>query len=351
MTNIEKISLIIPLILTAASCGKFDFNRSANTDDQFHIENGNYLIPVWVRGNTASGTIIVFVQGGPVVNSLDFAKIDYAGWTNTLESDYAVAYYDQRGTGNHQGNFTSEDISMDAYLSDLHLVTEFLHKAYDARIVVMGHSFGGYLVYRYIHKYRDAVNAEQFISVNGPASNDRDTLRWEFRRQFLHNTAQNALIQNPGSADWAEVSEWLNNTPVISTDEEKSQWNSYVETLIYSDYEEKSVAFGDFVDVLFSSPYNAIPAYLNGAIDEEISEILFEDIYAFPMLELLSEIEQPILLLTGRFDDVCPPEEMTYIHEHIGIANSKLVILEDAGHESFNHQPAAFHAAIKDFIE
>ncbi len=34
-------------------------------EDYFWVEHNNARMPVWVRGNTASGTFIVFNHGGP----------------------------------------------------------------------------------------------------------------------------------------------------------------------------------------------------------------------------------------------------------------------------------------------
>lgn len=47
---------------------------------------------------------------------MDFATIDYPGWKNTLEKDYAIAYYEQRGTGNRQGNFSLGESVLDTYV-------------------------------------------------------------------------------------------------------------------------------------------------------------------------------------------------------------------------------------------
>ena len=94
------------LTMIVVSCSKQDFTGKPKAKDLFHVKNGDYLIPVAGKGNTASKKILLYIQGGPGINSLDFANIDYAGWGNTLEKEYALSYCYQTGTGNVQGNFT-----------------------------------------------------------------------------------------------------------------------------------------------------------------------------------------------------------------------------------------------------
>ena len=128
MRKLKSIFAIVCLALIFTSCQKEDFELSSNANDMFHVKNGDYLIPVLVRGNTASKKIILFIQGGPGSNTLDFAKVDYPGWKNTLENEYAIAYYDQRGTGNSQGNFTFGQSIYSTYTDDLHEVAFFFKK-------------------------------------------------------------------------------------------------------------------------------------------------------------------------------------------------------------------------------
>ena len=349
--KLKSVLAIVCLALIFSSCQKEDFEFSSNANDMFHVKNGDYLIPVLVRGNTASKKIILFIQGGPGSNTLDFAEIDYPGWKNTLEKEYAVAYYDQRGTGNRQGNFSLDQISMDTYIDDLHKVAAFLKKAYNAEIIMMGHSFGGQLMYRYMLTHQANGIPNKYISVDGTATNDKDPLRWEFRREFLNNTANLEIANGKNISEWNEVLIWLSTRPTIETNVDKNQWNDYVEQLVYEYYPEKSLSARNYLNVLFSSPYNPLPAYLNGKVLDEITAKLFDDVNTFNLTGKLSGINQDILLITGRYDDICPPEEMNYVFDQISSPSKQLEIIENAGHESFNHQLDAFTSIIINYIQ
>ncbi len=345
------------LILGSKACKKEKFEIGNNTESVFHISTDNYSTPVLVRGNTASKKIILYVQGGPGLNTLDFAFTDYPEWKNSLEQDYAVAYYDQRGTGNRQDNFEMDDISIQTYIEDLHTISQFLEKAYNAEVILMGHSFGGILIYRYIAHYAEHGIPDKYITLNAPATSDKDEIRWEFRRDYLLNTANAEINNGINVNEWKKVLVWLDEHPEIKKipgDDpwrDIKQWNQFVEDLILYKYPLKSASASDYLKVLFRSPYNPIPAYLNRSIIEQVQDRLFDDFYSYKMIERLDEVNQPILMITGRHDDICPPEEMEYVIDHISSQQKKLVVLENASHDSFLHQKDQFVNEIKNYIK
>lgn len=364
MKNIFKSSMaIVCLALMLSSCQKEDFELSSNANDMFHVKNGDYLIPVLVRGNTANRKIILFIQGGPAQNSLDFAKVDYPGWKNTLEKEYAVAYYDQRGTGNHQGNFSLGENVTTTYLEDLHKVAAFLEKAYNAEIIMLGHSYGGGLMYEYIIRYGDTGIPIKYISADGPASSDAelDTLRWDFRWDFLYNTANLEISRGTNVSEWNEVLDWLSVTPEIKIGGDDPykhmiQWNAYVEDLIVPKFPFKDPKVGEYMLVLFLSSYNPFPALLSFAAMQELEDRLFDEEYdsfktGNQLMNRLPAIDnQSILLITGRYDDVCPPEELTYIYDQITSPQKQIEIIDNASHQIFIDQPTEFFNTIKFFV-
>lgn len=365
MRTIPRALFFIALAsFTLLACKKEEaFELSSETDDFFHVRQDDYDIPVWVRGNTSSKKILLFVQGGPAANSLDFALVDYPGWKNTLEKEYAIAYYEQRGNGNAQGNFTfDENIIENTYLPDLHAVAKFLKTAYQSDIIMIGHSFGGGLVMRYMMHYRQDGIPGKYIVLNAPVTTDSDadeTLRWQWRREFLLNTA-NLQIQRGVDVDqWNEVLNWLALTPEIKKLEGDepyrlfNQWNSYVENLIYNHYPEKDLKLRDYLKI-FRSPYNPFPAYLGDDFknDQSLGSMILKDEENFQMITKLNLIDhQHVLFVTGRFDDICVPEEMTYVYSQIPSPNKQFEIVDYAGHEIHTHQPEKLNALIKNFVQ
>jgi pimeloyl-ACP methyl ester carboxylesterase len=338
------------LALSFTSCQDY-FEISPSANDFFHIKHENYYMPVLVRGNTASGNILLFVQGGPANNTMDFAHIDYPGFKNTLEKDFAIAYYEPRGMGNRQGNFNMAAISIDQYLEDLHQVAQVVQKKYNAKVHLLGHSFGGYLTYLYMIKYGNEGVISKYISANGLVTTDHDsTLRWQFRHAFLVNEANEELANGNDQSTWQEILTWCKEHPVLDTEEERKQWNVYVEENIYAHYEEELPEIKDYLKVAFFSSYNPLTANLNMSAADMVESNIIESEKAFVLVNNLSKITNPILIVTGRHDDVCPPEEVNYLLDHISSMEKKAVIIPDAGHHAFHHQPELFRQTIKDFV-
>lgn len=362
-TRIGQLYILLFILIVAASCskGKKDFTIGEHADNYFHVNNDDYAIPVWVRGNTSGKKIILYVQGGPAGNTMDFALIDYPGWKNTLEKDYAVAYYEQRGTGNRQGNFDLGESVLDTYVSDLHVVSTFLKNAYDAEIIMMGHSFGGALVLRYMVEHNSDGVPSKYISLNGPVTTDldSDTLRWKFRREFLYNTALLEISRGNNVSRWNEVLAWLDVTPVIKKlDGEKpyalmNQWNNYVEELIYPYYPEKELKLKDYMQI-FRAPYNPFPAYLRNDYDNGngLGSVILDDEENYLIVNKLNQIDhQSLLMVTGRFDDICVPEELEFAYSLVSSPLKQMEIVDYAGHEIYTHQPEKLNQLIKNFIQ
>lgn len=349
--RIAAIVLLSGVFFIPTSCNK-DFELSTSSNDFFHILYDGYYLPVMVRGNTSSHKILLFVQGGPALNTLDFARIDYPGWKNTLEKDYAIAYYEPRGMGNRQGTFDLNDISIDKYLEDIHQVATILKSKYNAEVDLLGHSYGGYLTYQYILKFGNEGIVNKYIVADGPATTDFDTtLRWSFRHEFLVNEANEAIAMGNDVAAWQEILTWCNDHPVLDTEEEFRQWNMYVEDYIYVNYPEKVPGIRDYLAVLFFSSYNPLTAILNGSVATTVEDNLVAGEQSSNLIGRISAVDKPILILTGRHDDVCPPEEADYIFNNISSTDKTKYIIPDAGHESYNDQPEEFRNVIVDFVK
>src|ERR1035438_2124819 len=104
-----RILFIIIIPFLVLSCKKETVHLSTNTDEIFWLSNAGADMPVWVRGNTASKVMILFLHGGPGDGSLVYAGFQ----TDQLWNQYSVAYWDQRDAGAAAGNNNYSNISLD----------------------------------------------------------------------------------------------------------------------------------------------------------------------------------------------------------------------------------------------
>ena len=144
---------------------------------------------------------------------------------------------------------------------------------------------------------------------------------------------------------WREAYDWIEEVDSINTAEYSKKWNSYVDSAFEPINRKTSV--GMVFKVLFSKPYNPFK-YMNNKDNELVSDLIWADQKNIDFFELLPKINQPVLVVTGRFDDVASPEETQKSKELL--KNSAINILPNAGHASFIDQPKLFNQAILKFV-
>lgn len=102
------------LVLLFCSCND-NVGLSSSAGDFHHVKIDIAYLPMLVRVNKQPNVILLFVQGGPSYPSIDFVMVEYPNWKQTIEKDFAIAYYDQRGFGNKQDNTDLSIIMMVQY--------------------------------------------------------------------------------------------------------------------------------------------------------------------------------------------------------------------------------------------
>ncbi|MBX2875964.1 MAG: alpha/beta hydrolase [Saprospiraceae bacterium] len=346
----KNISIIALLLFVFGSCTeKADISASAN--DFYHLEEADAFIPILVRGNTASKKILLYVQGGPGLNTMDFAEVDYPGWKEGLEKDVAIAYYDQRGTGNAQGSFSLESVTLNQYLTDIRKIIQLLRSQYpDAELYLLGHSFGGWLSYLYTIHFHEQPLIDGLVTANAPFTTDEDEIRWTFRHQFLAETAQVMIEGGTQTSYWEEVKAWTVANASIDTPEQRQQWNEFVIEGLSTFEADVHITTGAILRTVLSSSISVVPSLFNGLRLEEISNRLFEDMRSVQLIEGIDKIKVPCLLLTGQFDDIAPPQELEFYFPSINSLKKRLIILPDAGHDSYLNQAEMFRQEITDFV-
>lgn len=341
-----KRTALFVLVVSLVSCSKEDFEVAINANDYFHVETEGAKLPVWVKGNTASRKILLYVNGGPGLSTLDLFEVGLLDWSQSLERDFAVAYFDARGTGNAQGNFSVNEMSLAQSLRDLEAITTVLSDGYDAEIILLGHSYGGYQSLKYaISGVHSSVSS--IVSIAGPIVFEPD-LRWAYKADYLMGVAEEKIAANERVAFWTEVIEWLDAHVPIEGNEEKDQWQEYA----FEAFTETVPALtaGQAFRALFASSYNMFPAYFSSNA-EKVLFALIEDSEEDNLLGKLNEIQVPILFLNGRFDDIVPPGMVQDAFDTLQSSfDHEFILIEEAGHQPYFDQPEAFEQAVLDFV-
>ena len=110
-------------------------------------------LPVWVKGNTASKTIIVYLHGGPggggSFGSSEFLNSEFV---EAVTEKYAMVFFDQRGSGSSQGHYDKSLMTEAQFVEDLDKLVILLQNKYgsDINVFLYGVSWGGYLGTAYL---------------------------------------------------------------------------------------------------------------------------------------------------------------------------------------------------------
>ncbi len=341
------------LPLSILSCAE-DFVLEQSTDTFFHVSIDNTALPVWVRGNTSSKKIIVYINGGPGLTSIDLAKLSPTNWSDDIESEFAIAYYDQRGTGNAQGTIEESTITIEQYAKDLNAIIAVLKQKYEQpSIYLMSHSFGGCIALNHLLESDFQEDISGWISINGAFNFDFD-LQWEYRHTFLASIADDEISKGRNVAHWSAVKDWVLMTPIISTREQKNQWSEYINNpqINIIPEEEFSASLGQYLDLGFNSSYNPFPAYASSNLIK-VGRLLNKDVEGINYISKVSSISIPTLLIWGRYDDLIPPELGTDVFNNLGTIeeDKHFELFNNSSHEPYISDPKKFREEVLEFVE
>lgn len=336
------IFLILLAIINLSGTGLAQIQK-----EYLKLEINGAEIPVLIRGNIASGKLLLYVQGGPGENAIDFARSDYPLWKNSLEKKVAIAYYDQRGLNERVKNIDSSSITYARYGQDIYAIAETLKRAFDVSIYLLGHSAGGYMIYNCLSELDDPKRViTGAIVMNTPLTTDFSPERYrDYRPLYLKNLAREKMVKNEDSSYWYQAFRWMQITDSIHSPETSAQWNEYVEAAFTP--VSRHVGFFPAMSAILSRPYGLF-SYPYRKDNHLVSDLLWEDERRLKVHALLQNIDHPVLILTGRYDDIAPPEEI--ITTQSLIKNSEYAIIPDAGHESYLDNPDVVNAEILRFM-
>ena len=342
----KYIALVLALVVLCASC-------STDIDEKpqfFHVEVEGALLPVLVRGSQATEKIVLYVNGGPGGTGLDVAELDPGNWQDYLEPDVAIAYYDQRGTGNAQGRFTQESMTLNQYVDDIHAILHVLYERYPrARLYLMGHSFGAMLCYRYMNTYGDAHLVEKYIAASGVATRLKDEEHWEIRKAFVRSVANENITNGVDEEYWTNALNWIAEHEEMSEIEERAELFQHMQKVAIEEAAE--IEFKDVYNILLFSENNFFPYYLHLKKRQGAYNQLVDEERQWDIKSEIPELKFPLLLIGGAYDISVPPQELEWVYEQVASTEKELVILPDAGHDHYISQPELFANAVLTFLD
>jgi proline iminopeptidase len=232
-----------------------------------------------------------------------------------LEEFFTMVYVDTRGTGRSERPKAPEAYGWANLTADLEALRGHLEQA---PLWLMGHSYGGAQAIQYALQHPERVQG--LILVDTHAADDQ-----EYQVDMIERSY--ARQHEPW---YREAAQAWNTEP--RTDANLEQMLEAVLPFYFVDQEnrERNVA-------AFAAMSASIRAWQSGGQRSP-----------FSLVDRLPEIQAPTLIVVGAGDFICSPRQAQRLHW--GIPNSKLLLIEEAGHFPWMEQPEAFYGGVRHFL-
>ncbi len=335
-----KTAVILVVLFHILSCSKEEINLN-DLNETIYVRHRQADMPAYVHGDASEKTFLIYLHGGPGGMGLE-ARINTM--ITEVEKNNAVVYFDQRGSGNAQGNYSEEAVSIDAMEEDVLALVKVLRARYgdDAKFFLMGASWGGTLGPATLLKEQEAFLG--WIDVAG-AHSPKDL--YEEYQITLLKTANMQIALGNSVSHWEGVLELIQNVGSGYSDEDLSKLNGKAhesEIILAQDMviNEPQLLGKNGKERSFTERNN-----LRTLIILTVEKGLYRDV---SFTDRLSDITIPSLILWGKHDLVVPTKFAQEAFDQLGSTHKELLIFERTGHSPLESEPDLFAKKVIEFI-
>jgi pimeloyl-ACP methyl ester carboxylesterase len=286
---------------------------------------GGHEQTVMIRGRSVDNPVLLYLAGGPGGTDLGAMRADV-----TLEQDFVVVTWDQRGTGKSYSALDPVDtLTLDQMIGDTVEVTNYLRDRFDEdKIYLVGNSWGTLLgvlvVQQHPELYHAYVGTGQMVS---PRETDimfyEDTLAW------AEETGNDGLVTTLRENGLPPYEEPLAYEPAISHEHD---WNPYPEL-----DSSKEMPFNLLV------PENSLMDRFNGMRGFlDVFALLYPQLQEIDFRQDVTSLQVPVTMVIGEHEargrDVLAHEWF----EMLEAPSKELVVFAGSGHRPPLEEPAAF---------
>lgn len=232
-----------------------------------------------------------------------------------LDDLFTMVYLDTRGTGRSERPEALEAYTWERLTADLEALRRHLQQE---QVWLLGHSYAGAQVMQYSLDHPRHVQG--LILVDTYAGDDAEAQEDVNRRR---EARQHELWYGEADRAWKSAPR---------TDTELGQMFQTILPFYFVDQakRERNAA-------VFAAMMASIQAWRGEGQRTP-----------FSLLDRLREIQAPALIVVGAGDFICSPRQAQQLHW--GLPNSKLLLIEEAGHFPWMEQPEAFYQGLRQFL-
>jgi len=340
---LQLIIVAFAMSIVTSCSNEFDLD---NLDETLFVRHKNADMAAYIKGNGSEKVFLITLHGGPGGRGLGFTGSAF----NTIEKEYGVVYFDQRGSGNSQGNYSENDVSIDLMTEDVLALVQVMKRKFgnDARFFLLGGSWGGTLGTATLLK--DQSDFKGWIDVDG-ASNPFGM--YELYKESFTATATSQIELGNSVDFWESILELVAQVDPVNNLDDFLELNSKAfeaEEKLFEDGFIDNVENGLEGNITFYS-YNFLTSGWNG---NQIASILVDDQGLFQIIDFTDQLPQitiPSLFISGRYDMVVPVASAQTAFDTIGSTSKELLIFERSGHGPLFSEPERFSTEVLKFMD
>lgn len=338
-----RIIIALALLIGICSCSKEDIDIN-DLNETIFVRHKNADMPAYIHGNGSEKVFLIILHGGPGGNGLWYR-------VNTIRSEIeknnAIVYFDQRGSGNSQGNYSRKDVSLDVMAEDVLALAKVIKAKFgdDSKLFLLGHSWGGTLGPATLLK--DQKDFAGWIDVAG--AHDPIGAYDTYKSAFTKVANEQIALSN--SVDyWNEILDLVQNVGASNNAEDLTKLNftaSQAESTLVVDSVINAPRLDYEFDVSFHNDLTKGWNQINIARTLLDKELIHETV---SFTDRLSEITIPSLVLWGKYDLVVPTELAQEAFDNLGSDDKDIYIFEQSGHSPMASEPDLFAEKVMEFI-
>jgi pimeloyl-ACP methyl ester carboxylesterase len=285
-----------------------------------------------IRAANARNPLLLLVQLGPGLPMINEART--FGRLLSLEDDFTVIYWDQRGCGRSlRSTDATRDLSVQAMVSDTERLLAMLCDRFDTPVVVAGFSMGATIAALATARRPDLVAAlvAAGMDVDGAAAEKH---AYQFALATAHARNNRKAIRQLEAIgppphlepkEFATRARWAANFGGVRTGH---TYNSEVRNLL--------------VSLLRSPDYSLADAVRTIRGITAAQAALLPELAALDLTHTLTRLNTPIVMAQGRHDQVAPPSAAERYAELLEAPSKQLVWFEHSAHMPHLEEPGRF---------
>ena len=289
------------------------------------------------RGRDSEAPILLVLHGGPGAG--EFAW--FRAYNSSLENDFVVVHWDQRGAGKSFDSATPADtMNLEQYISDIDVLVDHLRTKFAReRIAILGHSWGSLLGTIYVSRHPEKVSAYigtgQISDMRANETSSYDFTLSEAKR--LNNVDAITDLEELGRPPYG-VSEtivqrgWLDEFGGGLTHENRSKLTLALDALSVPEFN-----LLDFIALVRSALFSMDHLWT------EIATVNLDKTYV--------SFDVPVFFLLGRHDNQTPTSLSERYFGAITAPDKELFYFEHSAHAPPWEEPELFAEVMSTFVK